>query len=111
MLPFEQHSHSVEPKEVAALEGPGPIGHLGDTHSPSVSSTNERADARARDNGGLDAHLRERPEDADVREPLESTAAEDERYLVRLAPRLGGSCSFRASRSLAGHANVGCGKL
>jgi len=46
-----------------------------------------------------------------VREPLEPTAAEDERYLVRLAPRLGGRCSFHTSGTLAGHANVGCRKL
>src|SRR6266404_5340027 len=111
MLPLEQHSHSVETKKIAALKRPGPIGHLGDTHSPGVCSTNERADARARHHRRLDAHLFESPEDANVRESLEPTAAEDERDLVRFASRLGGSCSFRTSGSLAGHAKVGCGKL
>src|SRR5450759_528420 len=111
MLPLEQHPHPVETKEVAPLQRPGPIGHLRDAHSPSVCSANERADARARDHHRNDSQFLEGPKDADVREPLESAAAEDERYLARLASRLGGSHSFHASWSLAGHAKVGCGKL
>ena len=46
---------------------------------PDVRRGDQRADARARVHVGDDAALLERPEHADVREPLQATAAEDER--------------------------------
>jgi hypothetical protein len=106
VLALEQHAHPVQAEQIAPLEQARAVLHLGDFHSPGVRGSNERADARSRNDGGLDSDFFQCAKNANVREAFQPAAPEHERDLVRLASLLGGRCSFQAAWSLAGHAKV-----
>ena len=77
--PLEQHPHVVDAEQVALAQRLGARGELLDRRAADVRRADQRADARAGEDLGDDVALRQRAQHADVREPLEATAAEDER--------------------------------
>jgi len=78
MRPLDKHSHSVEPKQIAASQVPRAGSHLIGRRAAEVGSADQRPNAGAGKDGWFDSAFRQRSQYADVRESLQSTAAEDE---------------------------------